>query len=116
MRTLRSQHGTLDAFLRFSKLMLVDISAAWQRAEAEQRFCVQKFLFRDGVAYHQTQKFLNTSNATLFQQLRALTHPESTVGVPGLTQFAPLLPENYSQLNRLQAFIGRFTRPADGAA
>jgi hypothetical protein len=34
------------------------------------------------------------------------------VGVPALTQFAPLLPENYSQLNRLQAFIERFTRPA----
>lgn len=34
------------------------------------------------------------------------------VGVPGLTQFAPLLPENYNQLNRLQVFIERFTRPA----
>ncbi len=82
MRTLLSQRGTLDAFLRFSKLMLVDISAAWQRADAEQRFSVQNFLFRDGVAYHQTQKFLNTTDAPLFQQLRALTHPQTTVGVP----------------------------------
>jgi len=65
--TLRSQRGTLDAFLGFSKLMLVDISAAWQRAEAEQRLRVQKFLFRDGVAYHQDQKFLNANNPTLFQ-------------------------------------------------
>lgn len=31
-------------------------------------------------------------------------------------QLAPLLPENYSQLNRLQAFIERFTRPAGGKA
>jgi hypothetical protein len=80
--TLRSQRGTLDAFLGFSKLMLVDISAAWQRAQAEQRLRVQTFLFRDGVAYHQDQKFLNTNNPTLFQQLRALTHPERAVGVP----------------------------------
>ncbi|MGC2171107.1 MAG: recombinase family protein [Candidatus Sulfotelmatobacter sp.] len=82
INTLRSQPGTLEAFLRFSKLMLVDISAAWQRANAEQRFRVQNFLFRDGLAYHQKQKFLNTPNPTLFQQLRALTHPKSAVGVP----------------------------------
>jgi hypothetical protein len=52
------------------------------RAEAEQRLRVQTFLFRDGVAYHQDQKFLNTNNPTLFQELRALTHPERAVGVP----------------------------------
>ena len=78
--TLRSQRGTLDAFLGFSKLMLLDISAAWQRADAEQRLGVQNFLFRDGVAYHQDQ--LNTNTLTLFQQLSALTHPERVVGVP----------------------------------
>ncbi len=80
--TLRSQRGTLDAFLGFSKLMLLDISAAWQRADAEQRLGVQNFLFRDGVAYHQDQKFVNTNTLTLFQQLSALTHPERVVGVP----------------------------------
>jgi site-specific DNA recombinase len=82
IHALRSQHGMLDAFLRFSKLMLVDVSAAWQRADVEQRLRVQNFLFRDGVAYHQDQKFLNTANPTLFQQLRALSHPERVVGVP----------------------------------
>ena len=82
LHALRSQPGTLDAFLGFSKLMLVDVATAWQRADAEQRLRVQNFLFRDGVAYHQEQKFLNTTNPTLFQQLRALTHPERAVGVP----------------------------------
>jgi site-specific DNA recombinase len=82
INALRSQRRTLDAFLRFSKLMLVDISAAWERADAEQRLRVQTFLFREGLAYHQDQKFLNTTNPTLFQQLRTLTHPESAVGVP----------------------------------
>ncbi len=83
IHALRSQRGTLDDFLRFSKLMLVDVSAAWQQADAEQRLRVQNFLFRDGVAYHQQQKFLNTTNPTLFQQLNSLTHPEIAVGVPG---------------------------------
>jgi hypothetical protein len=62
---LRSQRGTLDAFVRFSKLMLMDVSAAWQRADVEQRLRVQNFLFRDGIAYHQNQKFLTTANLAL---------------------------------------------------
>ena len=82
LHAARSQRGTLDAFLRFSKLMLVDVSAAWQRADIEQRIRVQNFLFRDGIAYHQTHKFLNTANPTLFQQLRSLSHSKRAVGVP----------------------------------
>jgi hypothetical protein len=78
----RSHRGSLDAFLRFSKLMLVDVAAAWQRADLEQKLRVQNFLFRGGIAYHQNQKFLNTANPTLFQQLRSLTCPERSVGVP----------------------------------
>ena len=62
--------------------MLLDISAAGQRADAEQRLGVQNFLFREGVAYHQDQTFLNTNTLTLFQQLSALTHLERAVGVP----------------------------------
>jgi hypothetical protein len=30
--------NTTDAFLCFSKLMLVDVATAWQRADAELRF------------------------------------------------------------------------------
>ena len=82
IHTLRSQRGTLDAFLSFSKLMLLDVASAWQQANAEQRQRVQNFLFREGVTYHREQKFLNTANPTLFQQLSALTHPERVVGVP----------------------------------
>jgi hypothetical protein len=75
-------HGTLDAFLRFSKLMLVDISAAWEVAGVEQRVSVQNFLFQDGIAYEQNQRFLNTTKPTLFQQLRDLAHCKEGVGVP----------------------------------
>jgi DNA invertase Pin-like site-specific DNA recombinase len=82
LHALRPQRETLDAFIRFSKLMLMDVSAAWQRADVEQRLRVQNLLFRDGIAYHQNQKFLNTPNPTLFQQLRSLTHSQRVVGVP----------------------------------
>ena len=75
IHALRLRRGTLDAFLAFSKLMLVDVAAAWQRADAEQRLRVQNFLFRDGVAYHQEQKFLNTTNLTSFQQPESLDSP-----------------------------------------
>lgn len=79
---VRAQRGTLDAFLRFAKLMLVDIATAWQRANVEQRLRVQNFLFQGGIGYTETEKFLNTSNPTLFQQLKALAHSERMVGVP----------------------------------
>ena len=78
----QSQHGTLDAFVRFANLMLVDIAAAWQQAGIEQRLGVQNFLFQDGIAYEKSQKFLNTANPTLFQQLRDLAHCQVEVGVP----------------------------------
>jgi Zn-dependent oligopeptidase len=82
LHTLQSQRGTLDAFLRFAELMLVDVAAAWQQADVERRIRVQNFLFEGGIAYHENDKFLNTGNPTLFQQLRGLTRSESMVGVP----------------------------------
>lgn len=82
LQAIRSQHGTLDAFLRFSKLMLVDIAAAWQRANVEERISVQNFLFQGGIKYRENEKFLNTPNPTLFQQLRSLADCETRVGVP----------------------------------
>jgi len=77
-----TQRGTLDAFLRFSKLMLVDIAAAWQLARIEQRVSVQNFLFQGGITYDRDRKFLNTTNVTLFQQLRGLAHCKGGGGVP----------------------------------
>ena len=67
LHTLQSQRGTLDAFLRFAELMLVDVAAAWQQADVERRIRVQNFLFQGGIAYHENDKFLNTVNPTLFQ-------------------------------------------------
>jgi hypothetical protein len=78
----RSQRGTLDAFVRFSKLMLVDIATAWQRADVEQRVRVQNLLFQNGIAYEAKRRFLNTTNLTLFQQLSSLAHFKGGGGVP----------------------------------
>jgi len=82
LRTVQSQGATLDAFLSFANLMLVDVATAWQKADIEQSVRVQNFLFHAGVAYDENQKFLNTSKPTLFQHLRMLTDPQSMVGVP----------------------------------
>ncbi len=77
-----SQRLTVDAFVRFSKLMVVDIAAAWQLAPIEQRLRVQNFLFPDGIAYKKLENFLNTNNPTLFQQLRELADCKPKLGVP----------------------------------
>jgi hypothetical protein len=82
LHAVRSQRGMLDAFLRFAKLMLAAVAAAWQRADSEQRLRVQNFLFQDGIAYHQNQKFLNTTNPTLFQQLRAWRTAKELLACP----------------------------------
>jgi len=75
--------GTMAvAFLRFARLMLVHVAAAWEQAGIEQRLRVQNFLFRDGILYTKNKKFLNSPNPTLFQQLRELTCSENGVGVP----------------------------------
>jgi hypothetical protein len=75
---LRPSHGPK----RFSKLMLTDIAAAWQKADVEQRVGVQNFLFHDGIAYNKANKFLNTDKPSLFQQLRSIVCCQNEVGVP----------------------------------
>jgi hypothetical protein len=57
LHAVRSQRGTLDVFLRFAKLMLVDIAAAWQRADVEQRIRVQNFLFQGDVGNEAQRRF-----------------------------------------------------------
>jgi hypothetical protein len=72
-------------------------------------------LFPSGLVWGQEWGLLNSKNMSIVQDLRASWLDDTDdvkFGVPGLTQFAPLLPENYSQLNRLQAFLERFTRPS----
>ena len=82
MDAAQLQRGTLDRFLRFSKLMLTDIAAAWQKADVEQRVGVQNFLFHNGIAYNKANKFLNTDKPSLFQQLRSIVCCHNEVGVP----------------------------------
>jgi hypothetical protein len=72
-------------------------------------------LYPEGLRHSPETTFLEPHNPLLMNSMHEMIDgllSGKIVGVPGLTQFAPLLPENYSQLNRLQAFIERFTRPA----
>ena len=82
LQSVRSHKATLEAFLKFSRLMLVDIAEAWRRADGDKKLRVQSFLFQGGISYTQESKFLNTINPTLFQQLTQLSDPELVVGVP----------------------------------
>ncbi len=82
LKTAQLQPANVKQFLRFSKLMLVDVALSWQQASAEQRVRVQNFLFQDGISYKESTKFLNTSKPTLFQQLRDLANCKVLNGVP----------------------------------
>ena len=48
LRALDSRRITQDAFLRFTRVHLMDLAGAWQVAKPEQRHRVQNLLFQDG--------------------------------------------------------------------
>ena len=60
MRRIRLLSGPL--YDRVSRNRRERVATGGRRAQA----AYSKFLFQGGIAYHQSQKFLNTTNATLF--------------------------------------------------
>jgi hypothetical protein len=82
LEILLSNKATLERFVGFAELMLVDISAAYQRAEPEQKQGVQTLLFKEGLLYSEDQGFLNTSKPSLFSVLEKIGGRKRYVGVP----------------------------------
>jgi hypothetical protein len=66
LHALSSQRSTLEAFVRFAKLLLVDIAGAWERANSMQKLGVQNFLFFGGISYTEKLGFLNTAHPALY--------------------------------------------------
>jgi hypothetical protein len=61
--------ATIEQVVEFSKSLLVDISAAWEIADLDQKQRVQNALFLGGLKYHPKNGILNPDNASLFCQL-----------------------------------------------
>jgi site-specific DNA recombinase len=89
LRALDSRQITQDAFLRFTKIHLMDVAGAWQLAKPEQRHRVQNLLFEDGLSYSEKTGILNPSNTSLFSILE-LTR-DSKVSLASPTGFEPVL-------------------------
>jgi site-specific DNA recombinase len=90
LRTLDSQLNTMDVFVRFAELLLMDIAGAWQIAKPEQRQRVQNLLFHDGLQYSPESGILNRSKSCLFTALEQLSDKNGFLASP--TGFEPVLP------------------------
>jgi hypothetical protein len=58
--------ATMEAFIRFAELTLLDIAGTWQQASPENRQKVQNLLFEGGLHYSKEGGILNRSNTSLF--------------------------------------------------
>jgi hypothetical protein len=88
--SVQASKATLEKFVQFSELMLVDIAAAWLKAGVEQSQRVQNLLFSDGVLYSEHSGFLNTSKPSLFTTLEEISTENVMLASP--TGFEPVLP------------------------
>ena len=82
LNTLESISAQQEAFMRFVEVRLMDISAAWEKAEVENRYRVQTLLFSDGLTYDPISNSLNSANSTLFNNLTQLEASFHQIGVP----------------------------------
>jgi len=89
IRTVNAARGTMDAFVRFAELQVMDIAAAWQIAGPEQRQRVQNLLFQDGLNYVPGAGILNRSNSSLFSILESTLSKDGMLASP--TGFEPVL-------------------------
>jgi hypothetical protein len=61
--------ATFAQLWEFSRSLLVDIAAAWEQANVDQKQRVQNILFSGGLKYHPEKGILNPDNDCLFNQL-----------------------------------------------
>jgi hypothetical protein len=61
--------ATFAQLWEFSRSLLVDIAAAWNQANVDQKQRVQNILFSGGLKYHPEKGILNPDNQCLFNQL-----------------------------------------------
>ena len=89
LQDTRSDRATLDAFIRFSELLLLDIARAWEIADPDQRQRVQNLLFEGGLHYSPELGILNRSKSSLFSMLEGIKDESILLASP--TGFEPVL-------------------------
>jgi hypothetical protein len=81
--------ATMEAFIQFAELTLLDIAGTWQKASPENRQRVQNLLFEDGLHYSKKSGILNRSNTSLFSVLESIKSENDLLASP--TGFEPVL-------------------------
>ena len=67
-----AEKATCEELLRFSKVLLMDIGAAWKQGSVEQKQKVQNILFPNGLNYHPQKGILNVSKDCFFSELESI--------------------------------------------
>jgi hypothetical protein len=81
-KVIASQAATVDSFVTFARLHLMDLSKAWQVAGPDQRQRVQNLLFEHGLTYAPESGFSNTSKSSVFNVMQAIGGSELSVVRP----------------------------------
>jgi hypothetical protein len=81
--------ATMEAFLRFAELSLVDIAGTLKMATPENRQKVQNLLFEGGLHHSQEEGILNRANTSLFSMLESIKGENQLLASP--TGFEPVL-------------------------
>jgi hypothetical protein len=89
IRALRGEGSTMEAFVQFAELSLMDVGGAWRIAAPENRVRVQNLLFEEGLDYSPELGILNRSNTSLFSMLEVIKDESSLLASP--TGFEPVL-------------------------
>jgi hypothetical protein len=82
IRALRGEGSTMEAFVQFAELSLMDVGGAWRIAAPENRVRVQNLLFEEGLDYSPELGILNRSNTSLFSMLEVIKDEASLLASP----------------------------------
>jgi site-specific DNA recombinase len=92
-RALASNAATVESFVSFARLQLMDISKAWQIAGPDQRQRVQNLLFAQGLEYSPKSGFSNRHKCSLFYTIQKIGSSElnmvDLVGIEPTTSSMP---------------------------
>jgi DNA invertase Pin-like site-specific DNA recombinase len=108
---LDAESSSMSALVKQTDEAVINFRKSWESAAVARKREIQTALFPEGLAYDPEIFYFCPQNPSLvtflsdiLESMGVSVNDDKTVGVPTLTQFAPLA--------RMLVFIDRFTRPA----
>jgi DNA invertase Pin-like site-specific DNA recombinase/ssDNA-binding Zn-finger/Zn-ribbon topoisomerase 1 len=82
LQALDQNAASLDGFIKFAELALLDLPRIWEGATAEERVRVRKLVFGDTLACSPELQFSNPDKSTLFNVLKEFRVENHIYGCP----------------------------------